>query len=177
MIYPDKYPTGPYESERQACWDFLCLNQTKATEAVVQFMNSEFKRVGYIAMARGQKKKAVANGSEKAEWSGFANIDLTADDKAAINGGILDGEAVLEIMTEMLTEGHKISLSYDMQRDTVSCSVTGAYKMSKNAGLTCTSFARDVTTALLVMAYKHEVVAKGDWRPFVRESRPKEDFG
>jgi len=176
-VYPAIYPSNPALNTREACWEFLCLNQHNAREVLVHFMNNEFNRLENIAMARNAKKNTPPGITEKASWSGFANIDLEEKDKAAIAGGILDGDAVLEIMGDMLSEGHKIALSYDPERDTVSCAVTGAYSRCQNAGLTMTSFARDITTALLVMAYKHDVIAKGNWQPFVRTAKPKEDFG
>lgn len=177
MAYPKYYPTGPFTSDRAACWDFLLLNQATAKEACVLFMAYSIDRLEHVYMAGKGKGKNIQGGTEKAAWTGFANIDLSEKDKDAIRGGILDGDAVLDIITDMLATGHKIALSYDPERDTVTCAATGAYKRSKNAGLTVTSFGRDVTSALMVTAYKHEVVAKGDWSAFVRQSRPVDDLG
>ena len=176
-VYPAHYPSTPGLNTRQACWEFLCLNQYNAREALVLFINNEFERLENIKMAKSSRKTVPGKTTEKAAWEGFANINLEQKDKDAIAGGILDGDAVLEIMGDMLSEGHKIALSYDPERDTVSCAATGAYSRCKNAGLTMNSFARDITTALLVMAYKHDVVAKGNWQPFVRTAKPQEDFG
>lgn len=176
-VYPAIYPSNPALNTRQACWEFLRLNEYNAREALVLFMNNEFNRLESVAVARSSRKNVPGKLTEKATWTGFANIELEQKDKDAIAGGILDGDAVLEIMGDMLGEGHKIALSYDPERDTVSCAATGAYERCRNAGLTMTSFAKDITTALLVMAYKHDVIAKGNWQPFVRTSRPKEDFG
>lgn len=176
-IYPGHYPSNPALNTRQACWEFLCLNQHNAKEALTLFMNNEFNRLESIKMARSSRKPVTEKLTQKANWTGFANIDLEQKDKDAIEGGILDGEAVLEILGDMLGEGHKIALSYDPERDTVSCAATGHYERCRNAGLTMTSFARDITTALLVLAYKHDVIAKGVWAGYVKTAKPKEDFG
>lgn len=176
-VYPAIYPSNPALNTREACWEFLCLNQHNAREALVLFMNNEFNRLENVAMAKSSRKTVPGKVNEKATWTGFANIELQQKDKDAIAGGILDGDAVLEIMGDMLAEGHKIALSYDPERDTVSCAATGHYERCRNAGLTMTSFARDITTALLVMAYKHEVIAKGVWAGYVKTAKPKEDFG
>jgi len=177
IVYPLYYPSDQALTTRQACWAFLCLNQHIAAEALVLFMNNEFNRLESVAMAKTSRKPTSQGLTDKAAWQGFANIELEQKDKDAISGGVLDGDAVLEIMADILGTGHKIALAYDPERDTVSCAVTGAYARCRNAGLTMTSFARDITTALLVAAYKHEVIAKGDWSRFVKASKPKEDFG
>ena len=177
MIYPKHYPVGDFSSERAKAWAFLCLNEDTATEAIVQWFNSECERVGFSRMAKTNKAGVRAVTNDKAEWTGFANVDLSADDKAAIAGGVLDGDAVLDIIADMLATGHKLTINYDAQRDTVQGSVTGVYKSCKNAGLTMTSFARDVTGLLTVIAYKQDVVTKGDWSKFVQRKRDIEDFG
>lgn len=156
---------------------FLCLNEDSAPEALVQWFQSECNRLENISMARQAKKTGNGGDNGKADWTGFANIDLSAEDKAAIRGGVLDGDSVLEIIADMLGTGHKLSLSYDPQKDTVTGAVTGAYKNCKNAGLTCTSFARTITDVLTVIAYKHEVVAKGDWTKFVSRRADPDELG
>lgn len=177
MIYPRHYPVDDFASERERAWAFLCLNQRTATEAIVQWFNSECERVGFSRMARTDKSGKRSVTSDKAEWTGFANVDLSPDDKHAIAGGVLDGDAVLDIIADMLATGHKLTVTYDAQRDTVQGSVTGVYKSCKNAGLTMTSFARDLSSLLTVIAYKQDVVTKGDWSKFVQRRRDTEDFG
>jgi len=176
-VYPAIYPTNPVLNTRQACWEFLCLNQHNAKEALTLFMNNEINRLESIAMARKATKNTTPDGLRKAAWTGFANIQLSEKDKEAIRGGILDGDTVLAIFAAMLADGHKVTLSYDPERDTVNLAVTGQYEFCENAGLTMTSFSRDITSAMEVAAYKHEIIAKGNWAKFVQTARPKEDFG
>lgn len=128
-------------------------------------------------MARAAAKNKENPKIAKADWIGYANIDLSPDDKFAIKGGILDGESVLDIIGDMLGTGHKVALSYDPQKDTVTAAATGVYTHCKNAGLTLTCFARSLTDVLTVLAYKHDAVAKGDWAPFVRGQRQVDDIG
>lgn len=175
--YPDYYPTDPSLTPRQASWDFVFGNQHKAPEMVIVYLEAEFTRLENIIMARATAKKKTNVQNAKATWTGFANIDLSAKDKDAIRGGLLDGDRVLEIFHDMLAMGHKVSLNYDPDRDTVSCAVTGAYERCPNAGLTMTSFGADIVTAMMVAAYKHEIVAKGNWSSFVSRKPESEDFG
>jgi len=127
--------------------------------------------------AKEAKKSGKKLTSDKATWTGFANIDLTAEDKEAIKGGVLDGDSVLDICGNMLGTGHKIALSYDPEKDTITAAATGVYTYCKNAGLTLTCFARTITDVLTVLAYKHDVVAKEDWTSFVRGKRQADDIG
>lgn len=128
-------------------------------------------------MARNQARRGNRDRIQKADWTGYANIDLSAEDKQAIQAGVLDGESVLEIISEMLGTGHKVTLSYDPEKDTVTAAATGVYRHCQNAGLTLTSFARDLTAVLTVVAYKHQQIAKGDWKPFTSAKRDQSDIG
>lgn len=128
-------------------------------------------------MASKAKNQTTNDRMRKADWIGYANIDLSAEDKQAVKGGILDGESVLDIIGDMLGTGHKVALSYDPEKDTISIAATGIYAHCKNAGLTLTCFARNITDALTVLAYKHDVVSKGDWTKFVRAKQERDDLG
>jgi len=177
MQYPKHYPSHPATNTRRAAWDFLLLNQGTAAEACVLWFSNELERVVTIRMARAAAKKDQVKSLERADWTGYANIDLSAEDKQAIKGGVLDGESVLDIVGDMLGTGHKVALTYDREKDTVSAAATGVYTYCENAGLTLTCFARNITDVLTVLAYKHEVIAKGKWGAFARAKRDVDDLG
>lgn len=177
MRYPDFYPTVQGSSDRWSAWAFLLGNQVKAPEACALWLENEFERVSKTAMVRKLKEKGIKGSFQRADWKGFANIDLTEKDKDAVRGGILDGETVLGIFADILGTGHKVTISYDPDRDTTSLAITGAYTHCPNAGLTFTSFARDISSVMTVAAYKHEVIAKGDWSKFVSKIRQEDDLG
>lgn len=175
--YPNVYPSDASMNGAQAAWVFLCSNYGRAPELVIAWFENECDRLERWTMAKRGNKNGDKQPTYKADWKGFANIDLSAEDKAAIKGGIFDGEAVLDILSEIVGTGHKITVSYDRDKDTVSASVTGIYSHCKNAGLTFTSFARTLPDVLTVVAYKHEVVAKGNWSPFISRGREVDDIG
>jgi len=177
MIYPYYYPTSLHMNVRALAWDFLLGNESKATEACVLWLENEFERCENILMARHAGKSKQTDRIERADWVGYANIDLSAEDKLSVKGGVLDGESVLDIISEMLGTGHKISFTHDPEKDTVTAAATGVYKHCKNAGLTLTCFARSLSDVLTVMAYKHDVIAKGDWSSFTRPQRNVDDIG
>jgi len=177
LPYPVFPSAGSYAPTVPEAWVFLFHNEKRAPELAAAWLNNEFNRLEIKAMAKRANKQGTTVSREKADWTGFANIDLSAEDKAAIRGGVLDGESVLDICADILGSGHKIALSYDREKDTTTVAATGVYRDCVNAGLTLTCFARSLTDAITVLAYKHEVVAKGDWRPFVRAARPIDDIG
>lgn len=177
IVYPDYYPEHAARSSHASAWDFLLGNQTKATEACILWLLNEFNRTENVNMAKNAAKRDSGKTTERADWKGYANIDLSPDDKQAVKGGILDGESVLDILAEIIGTGHKISLTHDREKDTITCAVTGVYSNCRNAGYTLTSFARTLGDALTVTAYKHEIVAKGDWSKFVRGTRQTDDIG
>lgn len=175
--YPMFYPTAAGQSSDQMAWDFLLGNQDLAPEACLVWFENETERVGTIRMARKNAGRNNQGGLVRADWIGYANIPLSDDDKAAIRGGVLDGQTILLIIGNMLGDGHKLSLSYDPDKGTVAAAVTGVFKICQNAGLTMTSYARSVTDVLAVVAYKHEVVAKGEWTKFVQRKLEDSDIG
>ncbi len=175
--YPDYYPTDGTLSRSAAAWDFLLGNQGKATEACILWLHNEFGRVGSIRMAGNAARSKNKGKIQKAEWKGYANIDLSEGDKQAIRGGILDGESVLDIIGDMLGTGHKIAITYDSEKDTVSAAATGVYAHCQNAGYTLTCFGRSLTSVLEVLAYKHEIISKGNWSQWVTGKREYDDIG
>lgn len=177
MKYPMVYPDANGQSSAQAAWDFLLYNQGSAPEACMVWFENELERVSSVRVAKSVAKSNNKSSVERADWQGYANIELGPNDKLAIRGGVLDGESVLDIIGDMLGTGHKVAMTYDPDKDTVTAAATGVYKTCKNAGYTLTCFARTVTDVLTVLAYKHEVIAKGDWSKFTRIKREADDLG
>lgn len=177
MKYFVYYPNDGGRTGNAIAWDFLVHNQVKAAEATRLWFTSEVERLEMANKKRINQAQPMTNKNDEASWGGFANIELTPDDKQAILGGILDGESTLDIISEMVGTGHKITLSYDADRDTINVSATGKYKYCRNAGLTLTAFGRSLGDTLTVLAYKHDVIAKGDWAKVSKKSYRDEDFG
>jgi len=177
LKYPKYYPEQRGRKPAAVAWDFLSGNQDHAPEACVSWLTNEFERVGHVRMAKHAQNKTSKPKIERADWKGYANIDLSTEDKEAIRGGVLDGESVLDIIADILGEGHKIALTYDREKDTVTVAATGVYTYCRNAGYTLTCFGRTLTQVLTVLAYKHDVVAKRDWSRFVNTVRQVDDIG
>lgn len=107
--------------------------------------------------------KRKAKTAEKASWVGFADVELTQVDKAALKAmGDMDGEA-WETVLELVETGYKMSLSYDELHTTYNLSLTCNDSQNQNAGLTLTGRGGSLRAATLSLWYKHTQMLKGDW--------------
>jgi hypothetical protein len=139
------------------------------------WFNNECERI--YEMARRNKQGNSSSGSQTRgdAWKGFININLMSDDKARIQRGVLSGDETLEIIRQMLAQGHKISLSHDKQRNSIAAAATGVREDCPNKGYTLTAFARDISDALTVLAFKHRIIAGDVWTSV--SSVDEGDFG
>lgn len=111
------------------------------------------------------KKVATAKGKEvkKAEFKGFANIELTLEQKGEMREWIRDVEAVQVELDEMLASLYKVTV--------MKSEATGGYQAtafctdagSANAGYILSAFAPHWYDAMACLAFKHAVVCEGVW--------------
>lgn len=109
------------------------------------------------------KAAAKAKANEKAVWIGFADVELTAVDKAALKAmGDMDGEA-WDTVLELVETGYKMTLSFDDPHTTWNLSLTCQDSRNRNAGLSLTGRGGSLRAATLSFWYKHSQILKGDW--------------
>lgn len=86
----------------------------------------------------------------------FVNVRLSTSDKKKVGTWeeAISFE-VIEFIYGVITDGYKISVSADIDRDCVIASITGKAGRGVNAGCTMTSRGPDIYTALLITGYKH----------------------
>jgi len=74
------------------------------------------------------------------------------------------GSKIFKMLSELAEGGYKVSISPDFNNSCIIASITGTENCVHNVGLCMTSRADDVNDALLVMCYKHFVLANSaDW--------------
>lgn len=157
-------------------WAFLFWAEQRSLTATQDYLNFEFGRM-YRMANRGKNNRAqAAQRSSGDGWKGFANIPLSAHDKKAVLEAVYGHNDAHECMREMLATGHKFSFTFDKDRGVCTASATGVGDHCPNKGWTLTAFAKDWTDALLVLAYKHDVIAKGDWTSY-QTVKEDADFG
>ena len=73
-----------------------------------------------------------------------------------------------------MSDGHRMSVTYNGQNDTFTVSLTGRGDDCPNDGMTVVSFAGTWYEALQVSMYKHHILAEGDWsKSKVVANRPR----
>jgi len=127
-------------------------------------------------MARGRGSKQGDSGRGDSGWTKFIEISLeghSIDDVLAKYGS---PDQLFDAIGQLLETGHRVSLTYNYQNDSVVASLTGRGEDCRNDGMTVTSYAEDWVTALQVAAYKHFVVAAGAWEKHAK-TRTQGAFG
>nr|CRY95062.1 hypothetical protein [uncultured prokaryote] len=127
-------------------------------------------------MARGKGVTKSQPAATNERWTTFVEITLDGHSKEDITTAFPTVDDVHDVVTDMLTEGYRFSFTHNKQNDAIIVSVTSKDENSPNFGCTFTSFAGDWFTALRVAAYKHVIVAEGQW---VRDGKPvaRAEFG
>lgn len=111
------------------------------------------------------KKIAAAKGKEvkKAEFKGFANIELSLEQKGEMREWIRNVDSVQVELDEMFASLYKITA--------MRSEATGGYQAtafctdpsSPNAGYILSAFAPHWWDAMACLAFKHAVVCEGIW--------------
>jgi len=110
-----------------------------------------------IAESKGKTPK------KKAEFKGFANVELTVEQKSEMKEWIARNDDVMVELDEMAASGYKMGY--------VRSEATGGYQAtafcqdgeSPNAGYILSAFAPHWFDALACVAYKHAIVCEGVW--------------
>lgn len=109
---------------------------------------------------------------KKAEWKGFHNVSLTAEDERAFlewhNANIAWDAAI----SKLSDAGYKISFDYDPYNEGFRASLYATAAKMEWAGYTLTAWASDATTAFSLLLYKHFVMCKETWE-IAKEVRSK----
>lgn len=118
------------------------------------------------------KKIDKSKGKEKtrAEFEGFANVELTLEEKAEAKEWIRDAESVQVELDELLASGYKISVFKSETTGGYQATAFCADNRSPNAGYILSAFAPHWWDAITMLAYKHAIKCEGVW-PIDEETR------
>lgn len=109
---------------------------------------------------------------KKATWKAFVNVDIPRDLEKVAKDVILDADKTAERMSDLLSQGYKLSVQYNASNDTFIATLTGQYADLVNAGNSLSGFGKDWIIAIGAVCYKHFDVAQGKW-----QSAEKDDAG
>jgi predicted TIM-barrel fold metal-dependent hydrolase len=115
-----------------------------------------------LVMAKNVKQ---ANKKElkKAEFAGFANVELNAEEKAEMRQWILETEIVQVELDEMLASLYKLSVQKSEALGSYQATAFCTDAKSPNAGLILSAYAPHWWDAMACLAYKHAVKCEGIW--------------
>lgn len=98
-------------------------------------------------------------------WT-FVNINLTVEQRTHFLQWA-DGlsQDTITVLTSVLSNGYKLSITYDTEHGTVISSLSCRDKVSSNFQSVLTARHMEVELSLLLVLYKHLVIADGsDWK-------------
>lgn len=106
-------------------------------------------------------KMPRGNGQEErkeklGEW-GFVNVTLSEDEQVAAKQDFGDPDTLWERLVMALTDGYKLTLSYDAESESYCAAYSGTNCGKPNEKLVLTAWGATETDALIYLAYKHEV--------------------
>jgi|SRR5215207_282192 len=138
-------------------------------------------------MPRG-KANSTSNGRSSStldkvadlDWGGFINVRIDEDDKAQYEIWAEDNNATLWAdFQDYLARGFKFSLAYDPQGDFYLATFTAGGVKQIGIDMRCclTARAPKWETALSLLIFKHEVLAKGNWGNYLPSQLKFANFG
>lgn len=111
------------------------------------------------------RKKKADKSWGKAEWKGFANVDLSENDKKAIKDkSMLSGDQLLAFMQTAAEDGYSVSVQWSDRDGCFMGSLMGKFECAINAGYMLTARHTDLNTCMSILRFKHEEIAgSGPW--------------
>lgn len=112
--------------------------------------------------ARNAKPRSTSK--QRQDWQGFVNITLSQADQEAIGSAELLPDDFVGILAGLSELGYKVSFSPDKEHSCVICTATGVEDDCLNVGFSLSGRGPDISSALAVLWYKHDVLAqRGLW--------------
>lgn len=105
-------------------------------------------------------------------------IDVQLDEKGreklkAWYASLTDQETLVD---ELLSEGYKITMSWDTRNQCYSAFLVPSSEKSPNWGMILTARSGNWYRAVVALYYKHKLMLKGDWRPLKKKEAVPVDF-
>lgn len=131
--------------------------------------------MNYLIELKGLARMPAPKKTPARTWNGFVSCELTAEDKASFKVWDVDFGDAFDLMMGRVTEGYRLSISFNKRNDSYIASLTGAEGVGANEGYTLSAFGKDVATAIRVLAYKDSFILEGVWEN--AKVQPKDDIG
>ena len=107
--------------------------------------------------------KGKAKERKKADWKGFVNCELDAQQWKAFDAIDPEKFDFWGKFNGLIDAGYKISFGYLDANNAVSCSLYQQYADMPAPGMTLSAFAETSAEAFMIVAYKHFNILEGNW--------------
>jgi hypothetical protein len=111
-----------------------------------------------VFMASKQAK--VARNSWEVD---FVNVSLSKEQKLEVAKWDVKGEVTFDIITKLVDDGFKLSISADKAHDCVGAYLTEGPNSSGNRKRCLSARGPDFFGALRSLVFKHSIILEGDW--------------
>lgn len=114
------------------------------------------------------------------EWGGFINVRLTDDDKTSFGKWSIEHELTFwSDFQDYVSRGFKFGLSYNAEEDFYLATFTAGGKALIGIDARCCLTARAPAweDAVMLLLFKHEVLAHGNWGTYRVKEMRFDNFG
>lgn len=132
---------------------------------------------GTSSNAKYDKRGKSGNSSGGYEWKGFCDIPLSEQDKDKFRGTAFEAIDVLGAIDALVEEGYKVSVTSDASHGAIVASATGQAVECPNRGFALSARAGSVDVAVMLLWYKHDVLAQGGVWENVSQNRFGSELG
>jgi len=113
-----------------------------------------------------------------AAWGGFINIRIDDHDKLLFEEwSSNNAQQGIEILDDLMGQGVKLGFSYDRENACYIATLTGALVVGSNERYCVTSRAGSLVDVIQLAAFKHVVIADGDYGSFRPSTGRMNNFG
>lgn len=121
-------------------------------------------------------KKTGKKAPDKADFVGFFNYEMKAEEKEVCREWVRHEEEVALAIEDAVASRYKLTISQDTRSGGYQATMQAYDPKDKNAGLCMSAYAKHWYDALGVLMFKHTQVLRKDWKS-VEESPDESDFG
>lgn len=108
-------------------------------------------------------EKRTQNGDKNFTLPTFVSCELNDEERSYCKQHVLNLSEVSSRLEDLLTEGFKLTLSWDDNSDCALATLIGTPKQATNRGLALSARGGSLEGSLTVLFYKHFEKLKEDW--------------
>lgn len=121
----------------------------------------------------GKKKAEVIKDTDRAQWQGFLDRQLTEDELQQLDEWKPKPSDVWGEVDTLLSAGVRITLSYNQRGKAACCTLIDDNPERPTGGYGLSSFDGDCAAAMKMAIFKHAVLLQRDWSPLLSPDKPR----